>query len=103
MWFYLYCWSVNLVSLNGSDFITVETTKKMKPLIDKIQFRILREADKKYIYICVVYSYFFFLKKSEYISGIRPCFDQLPFLLIQLSENDNCLACKIWGSVIDKV
>ena len=76
----------------------------MKPLIDKIQFRILREADKKYIYLRRLFLFFFlFLKKSEYISGIRPCFDQLPFLLIQLSENDNCLACKIWGSVIDKV
>ena len=29
VWFYLYCWSVNLVSLNGSDFIMIETTKKM--------------------------------------------------------------------------
>ena len=51
VWFYLYCWSVNLVSLNGSDFITIETIKKMKPLIDKIQIRIVREADKKYIYL----------------------------------------------------
>ena len=40
VWFYLYCWSANLVSLEGSGFITVETTKNMQPLIDKIQNRI---------------------------------------------------------------
>ena len=54
VWLNLYCWSVNLVSLNGSDFITGSEIT-------------IREKDKKYIF-CVAYFYFF-LNKREIISG----------------------------------
>ena len=50
-WFYLYCWSINLVSLNGSDFTTV------------------RETDKKYRLFLVAYFYFPFKHKEKKISG----------------------------------
>ena len=45
-----------------------------------------------YIFASLFLILFFFKKK-----GIRPCFDQVPFILIQWSENNNCLVCKIWG------
>ena len=49
-WFYLYCWSVQLVSMNGSDFTTV------------------REMDKKYIFELFILI-FFLSKKRKKISG----------------------------------
>ena len=77
-WFYLYCWSVKLVSINGSDFTTV------------------RETDKKYIF--ELFILFFFLSKKRKKSAV-PVYDgSLAFvlgpvgLLIQLPEK----VCKIW-------
>ena len=54
----LYCWSVNLVSLNGSDFITV------------------REVDKKYIF-CEAYSYFLFKQDREKKSAVPYIIDHI--------------------------
>ena len=53
-WFYLYCWSVKLVSINGSDFTTV------------------RETDKKYIF--ELFILIFFLSKKRKKSAV-PVYD----------------------------
>ena len=46
-WFYLYCWSVKLVSINGSDFTTV------------------RETDKKYIFELFILIFFTSKKRKN--------------------------------------
>ena len=80
VWLNLYCWSVNLVSLNGSDFITGSEIT-------------IEEKDKKYIFLRRLFLFLFKQERKKsavpFIMDLPICdpsfhvrpynFDQLPF------------------------